>query len=400
MRSSVWVASLSLLLAAGCPLDGNQSPVDAQIAASSTTGSAPLTVVFSAANSSSTNEGALTYAWDFDDGTTSDQVEVTHVFQQPGRYVVQLTVTDSAGEVGRASVEVRAGGQTPVAVISASVDSGTEPLPVQFDGTLSHAPDDVILDYYWDFGDGTTSRQPQPWHRFDVAGQYTVTLRVVTAGGREATTTTTITVAARNGSLEFNGGSFATLPLGSQLSFAAFTLELWVKAENEGGTLASLGGGALTINMQPASNAIGVQIGSAGIAASATSLAGSWRHVAVVYDGNLAGVCVLYLDGAPLGSTPIAGSILADQLTIGVGFRGKIGEVRLWAEARSSVAILLNRDQRLAGTEFGLLGYWPLFEGTGQVLYNHGGPASNGVLGSSIAVENADPGWSAEGPPI
>ncbi len=45
-------------------------------------------------------------AWDFDDGTQSDQRDPTHTFEQPGIYNVTLVVTDSRGASARGNVVI------------------------------------------------------------------------------------------------------------------------------------------------------------------------------------------------------------------------------------------------------------------------------------------------------
>jgi Concanavalin A-like lectin/glucanases superfamily len=40
-----------------------------------------------------------------------------------------------------------------------------------------------------------------------------------------------------------------------------------------------------------------------------------------------------------------------------------------------------------------LVGYWPMFEGQGQVVHDLSGMGNNGVLGASTAVESSDPSW-------
>ena len=63
-----------------------------------THGRAPFAVAFHA--EASGGEGALTYHWDFGDGTKKDTVEneVEHVYQSVGSYSVNLTVTPEVGD--------------------------------------------------------------------------------------------------------------------------------------------------------------------------------------------------------------------------------------------------------------------------------------------------------------
>ncbi len=403
VTGAVWAALAAatglLLVCGGCPRPP-AAAVDAKIVVSSTSGSAPLTVVFSAANSTSTNPGPLTYAWELGDGSVFEGVSFTHTYTRPGRYVVILRVTDSAGQRGAASIDIRVRGVGVTAVIVADPTSGPAPLVVQFDGTSSSAPDDTILDYYWDFNDGSTSRFPKPTHVFRQPGTYEVSLRVVTAGGLEATATRLIAVGVRSASLLFNGSMLATLPLGSASSFPALTFEVWLKPDSDGGTVASVGSGALTLDVAPASNTLRVQINGSPIASTVAGLVGSWRHVAVTYVSGAGGTCGVYVDGAPLVSTAAGGPLTIGGVVLGNGYRGRIAEVRLWSRARTAGEISAAYRQRIAPTPPGLVGYWRLDEGSGQVLDNRGSDGTDGTLGSSTAVEGTDPAWSTEGPPL
>jgi PKD repeat protein len=49
----------------------------------------------------------LTYTWDFDDGTTSEESLHTHTYKKPGKFRVTLKVTDDDGSIGEAIVEVK-----------------------------------------------------------------------------------------------------------------------------------------------------------------------------------------------------------------------------------------------------------------------------------------------------
>ncbi len=401
--SCVGLAALvsTCLLIGGCPQEQQASPVTATIAASAAQGPAPWSATLSAAASTSINGGALTYLWDFADGQSSDQAIVTHVFQDPGYYLVKLKVTDSTGESSTAAQPIRAEGTGATAAISASATSGPPPLVVEFDGTVSQVPDDTIRDYFWDFGDGYTARSDKPQHTYVYSGTYTVTLTIETGGGLTSDASVTITVATQDASLQFNGSSFARLPFVTPQSRTALTVEAWLKAETDGGTALSLGSGALTIAVEPATNSIRFSVNGVATDMTASSLAGAWRHIAVVYDGGAAQTCVLYLNGAALGSATVSDALSYSTLTIGSAFRGNIGEVRAWNEARTAAAISASKDRALLGTESNLQAYWPCDEGSGQVLSDRGPYNQDGTLGSSTAAETTgDPAWSFDAPPL
>ena len=69
---------------------------------------------------------------------------------------------------------------------------------ITFDGTASSDPDNEIVSYAWDFGDGNTGTGPTPTHTYAdnlaADGAYTVTLTVTTNDGATSTATTTVTV--------------------------------------------------------------------------------------------------------------------------------------------------------------------------------------------------------------
>jgi len=405
------LAVLALAAVGGCPLlpDGDgtgTSPVRAVIGYSTASGPAPFTVVLSAAASTSTNAGPLSYRWDLGDGSTSDQVQVEHTYTRPGRYRVILRVTDATGAVGVAGLDVQVQGSGAVAIIAADKSSGPAPLTVRFDGTQSLAADDTVRDYFWNFGDGGTSQLAQPRHTFNREGQYTVTLRIVTQGGLQAETFTTITVGVAVGSLLFDGTSYATLPLADTQTLSAWTLEAWLRSQNEGGTVGTLGSG-FSLEVVPTSNFVRIRIAGTSAEFAVAGLAGTWRHIAVTVapastDPNQAsgaGLCTLYLDGAPVGSTSVTGTLTAGQLIVGNGLRGKVAEVRVWSVARTQTEINALRNRRLTAPQTGLLGCWPLSEGTGQVLRNILG-SPPGMLGASPVADAADPAWSSDGPPL
>ncbi|VEU41729.1 unnamed protein product [Pseudo-nitzschia multistriata] len=83
----------------------------------------------------------------------------------------------------------------PVAKIeidgSTTVDVGEI---VAFDGRLSFDPEELGLEYEWDFGDDSFSREPNPIHAYTEPGQYTVRLGVTDSAEHTQTTSVDIVV--------------------------------------------------------------------------------------------------------------------------------------------------------------------------------------------------------------
>ncbi|MDQ0993980.1 carbohydrate-binding protein [Streptomyces sp. V3I7] len=91
--------------------DGH-SPV-AQAAADRTSGKAPYKVRFSSAGTSDQDGDALTYSWDFGDGTRSTEADPTHTYKKNGTYTATLTAKDTSGRTGGASVRIVVGNTAP-----------------------------------------------------------------------------------------------------------------------------------------------------------------------------------------------------------------------------------------------------------------------------------------------
>ena len=83
----------------------NQPPV-AAANAKVTSGKAPLTVSFDASASSDPDGTIEAYNWDFMDGEFSSATNPVHVFSDPGKYPVTLTVTDNLGMKASTSITI------------------------------------------------------------------------------------------------------------------------------------------------------------------------------------------------------------------------------------------------------------------------------------------------------
>ncbi len=128
---------------------------------------------------------------------------------------------------------------------------------------------------------------------------------------------------------------------------------------------------------------------------------GSWYHIAGSYDGS---EVVLYVNGMAVASVPRSGLIATNSTALYLGnradaaraFDGSLDEVRIWDRALSAAEIAANRTIELTGTEPGLVAYYRLNEGTGQTGFDASPMGNDGVLGSTINVENNDPLWASQ----
>jgi gliding motility-associated-like protein len=148
--------------------------------ASSQRGCAGLTVLFE--NRSTGFPGGFT--WDFGDGSiSSNDRHPVHTYTRPGSYTVRLTILTGAGCVYFSdSVRVTIGGLDQPDFVSLPMYPAEQVLDtavVQFTGLGTAG----AVSYFWNFGDGTTSAQPNPVHEYQAPGTYNVTLTVVDTVG-------------------------------------------------------------------------------------------------------------------------------------------------------------------------------------------------------------------------
>ena len=126
-------------------------------------------------------------AWDFGDGTTSNEVNPLHTYSGGGTYTVILTVNSADGRTDSHSEDI-----TVATPLVASFNAQINGLDAQF---VNQSSGDVAS-VTWDFGDGTTSNDVNPLHTYPAGGTYTVTLTVGSADGRTNSTNQPVTVAA------------------------------------------------------------------------------------------------------------------------------------------------------------------------------------------------------------
>ncbi|MGF1500966.1 MAG: PKD domain-containing protein, partial [Paracoccaceae bacterium] len=157
------------------------------------------TVIFDGSDSFDPDGGPLRYSWAFGDGETSDLVNPTKIYEQPGSYQVSLTVRDESGSPRGVHTDTVA-----VIVEEAPIADAGEPITactnetVRFDGSGSTDADGAVNLFSWNFGDGSTAGGERPTHIYERPGTYRVELRITgdTLGSCDTVDTdeTTVTV--------------------------------------------------------------------------------------------------------------------------------------------------------------------------------------------------------------
>ncbi|ADZ71986.1 PKD domain-containing protein [Polymorphum gilvum] len=141
-------------------------------------------VVFDGSGSLDPDGDALTYNWDFGDGTRAQGAVVAHTYAASGRYPVMLTVDDGTGLANathRDAMTVTIN-SAPVAVAGENQRLCTGDVLV-LDGSNSYDPDGGVLKYAWDFGDGESSDIVNPTKTYRRGGVYPVALTVTDDSG-------------------------------------------------------------------------------------------------------------------------------------------------------------------------------------------------------------------------
>ena len=153
----------------------------------------------------------VTWSWDFRDGSTSNVSSPSHSFSSAGDYYVVLTVTDNDGSAVSCTKKVAVGNDAPVA----SFDYSPSTLVgMQYATFTSNATDmdGEVVNWSWDFGDGTTGNGIAIDHRFPRSGAYTVVLTVMDDDDAQDTCSVTVAVgnAQPNASFSYQEGALTS----------------------------------------------------------------------------------------------------------------------------------------------------------------------------------------------
>jgi PKD repeat protein len=117
------------------------------------------------------------YSWDFGDKVNSTEKNPSHIYNLPGNYIVKLTVTNVAGQaLHNALITVY---EKPVAVFNVyPTEVIKNSQVVVFTDFSNHA-----VAWLWTFGDGNSSSEESPWHKYASEGIFNIILKVTSKDG-------------------------------------------------------------------------------------------------------------------------------------------------------------------------------------------------------------------------
>jgi len=135
----------------------------------------------------------VSWEWTFGDGTTSNKKNPSHRYADDGTYHVTLTVTDNDGctDIGTKAIAIL--NLAPKADFTFSPPEPTDLDTIHF-VDRSGDRDGEIVAWKWDFGDGNTSTERNPFHRYPDNGIYTISLKATDEDGATNETRKTIKI--------------------------------------------------------------------------------------------------------------------------------------------------------------------------------------------------------------
>jgi gliding motility-associated-like protein len=126
-------------------------------------------------NLTSTAEHSVSYVWDFGNGETSEEQNPSVTYEEAGTYRITLSADGYC--------DTHAETDTFVYIYdSPQIDFSVQPDSVMPPNQPIHCynySSGYELQYFWDFGDGSTSTEHSPIHYYQIPGEYLVQLTVI-----------------------------------------------------------------------------------------------------------------------------------------------------------------------------------------------------------------------------
>jgi len=182
-------------------------------------------------------DGYITsFQWDFGDGSLSTEKNPIHSYLTIGAYEVRLTVTDNEGARNSSSKYIVVGNQKPIPDFSYTPVKPIIGNNVFFTDKSTDV-DGSIIQWFWDFGDGTSSSEKNPSHQYVDIGTFKVKLTVEDNFNSVSETSREIIVTAQS-----NNNTILTITYdGNQKTYTLEDLENMVSMTGYGGRINKVG---------------------------------------------------------------------------------------------------------------------------------------------------------------
>jgi PKD repeat protein len=154
-------------------------------------------------NNSTISAGTLTYNWDLGNGNKSTDVNPTETYTNAGTYNASLVAVSSSGCTDTSSISVEVAAIPTVDIAAASAQWG--------EGTMKFTTNTTGVSYRWYFGDGGQSSDQNPSYQYQFAGNWHVTLEVISPDGCKNSISTDVFVNPLSAS-KANGSTMAVYP--------------------------------------------------------------------------------------------------------------------------------------------------------------------------------------------
>ena len=134
---------------------------------------------------------AQTYSWNFGDGSTSTSKTPNHTYSSSGKFLVQLIAKDANNYTDTSSqvVTIKA---IPMSKFSSNNNICAKDQLVFTNNSVIQSTD--TLQFKWSFGDGDTSLEKYPTHRYDTGSTYQAQLIAISASGCSDTMIKTVNI--------------------------------------------------------------------------------------------------------------------------------------------------------------------------------------------------------------
>ena len=116
------------------------------------------------------SKGAVSWQWNFGDGSTSYDENPSHTYENTGKYTVSLITKDSSNckalytYPNKITINPK-----PVANFHTIDTMGCAPYTIDYKNSSTAASE-----YYWNFGDGVSSTMASPTHTYDSSGEFKI----------------------------------------------------------------------------------------------------------------------------------------------------------------------------------------------------------------------------------